>query len=132
MTKMLSVLLLAAIGAFADGKGELVIKVTNLRSEKGTVLISVYQDKGGFLRDAKHGLRSVSAPISGGSATAVFGNLASGTYAIAAIHDENRNGKLDAAKEGFGTSGSNSGTSFDDAKVQINGSAQVIEIPLHY
>jgi uncharacterized protein (DUF2141 family) len=132
MMKLLGVLLLGSLGAMADGKGELIVKVTNLRSDKGTVLISVYQDKTGFLRDAKHGLRTVSATITGGSATAVFGNLASGTYAIAAIHDENRNGKLDGTKEGYGTSGSNSGASFEDAKFAVDGSAKTIEIPLHY
>ncbi len=42
-----------------------------------------------------HGVRSAQAPISGGKVVMTFSGLKDGIYAVAIIHDENGNGKMD-------------------------------------
>lgn len=118
--------------AFAIDRDELVVHVKDVRNEKGSVIIALYENRDGFLRDAKHAYRTVSAPIINGAATAVFSSVPPGSYAVAAIHDENKNGKLDASKEGFGTSGNPNGSTFDESKFQVVGGANSIDVSIRY
>lgn len=82
--------------------------ITSVRSGKGNVLVCMtanpkaYPDCG---KDPKS--RKLSLPARA-TMTAKFEDVAPGTYAIALIHDENGNNKMDLAvfipKEGFGMS----------------------------
>lgn len=82
--------------------------ITGVRSAKGNVLVCMtanakaYPDCG---KDPKS--RKLSLPARA-TMTAKFEDIAPGTYAIALIHDENGNNKMDLAvflpKEGFGMS----------------------------
>ncbi len=82
--------------------------ITGVRSAKGNVLVCMtanakaYPDCG---KDPKS--RKLSLPARA-AMTAKFEDVAPGTYAIALIHDENGNNKMDLAvflpKEGFGMS----------------------------
>ena len=82
--------------------------ITGVRSAKGNVLVCMtanakaYPDCG---KDPKS--RKLSLPARA-TMTATFEDVAPGTYAIALIHDENGNNKMDLAvfvpKEGFGMS----------------------------
>ena len=101
---MNSRLLLAACitGLFSSAcnASDLTVTAGNLRSDLGQVLVCIFSadgsDKPEFPDCAKgHGARYAQAPISGGKAVLTFNGLKDGVYAVAIVHDENGNGKMD-------------------------------------
>jgi len=85
------------------------VTVEGLRSDKGAVLLRLYDGAKGFpMKEARASLgRTVS--IEGGVASVEIGGLPPGEYALAVVHDEDGDGKLLAnwigmPKEGVGTS----------------------------
>jgi uncharacterized protein (DUF2141 family) len=81
------------------------VSVTGLRSAKGNVLICLTANPKHFPdcgKDPKAMKQSVAASHAG---AIQFSNVAPGTYALALVHDENANNKMDVAvflpKEGF-------------------------------
>jgi uncharacterized protein (DUF2141 family) len=105
-------LALAALGAIAANAGEPVatldVSISGLRSMKGNVLVCVTANPK-FFPDCSKDPQSHRARVAAGNSGSVkFTEMAVGTYAIALVHDENGNGKMDMAiflpKEGFGFS----------------------------
>lgn len=102
--------MLAAWWALAVGAtpvARLDVGVDHLRSAKGLIRVCLTADPDNFpacVDDADAVTRSIPA----GSRTISFDGLPHGTYAIAVIHDENGNAKLDTfagiPREGFGFS----------------------------
>lgn len=92
---LLAALALAALviaePAFA---ARVIVTVSGLRSAAGGVYIGLYATPSKFLNgtqvDALRKVRAGTGPI-----TVVFDNLAPGTYAIGAYHDENNNDHFD-------------------------------------
>ncbi len=83
--------------------------VTGLRSEKGQVLACLTTRADAFPDCAKDPeARKLTVPVHGREMRLAFGRVPAGDYAIALIHDENANGKLDTRlmipREGFGFS----------------------------
>lgn len=85
------------------------IHVDGLRNSTGVVGAAVFQSPAGWPEDMKKALNHWPTPIPPGAhdATAVMKNLPRGNYGVVAIHDENRNHRLDRnflgiPKEGFG------------------------------
>ena len=85
------------------------IHVDGLRNSTGVVGSVLFTSPDGWPEDPKKAYRRGPTVIPPGQrqATVVWENLPPGDYAIAAIHDENRNAKLDRnligiPKEGFG------------------------------
>jgi len=73
--------------------------------------------------------------------TITFAGLQPGSYAIATMHDENNNGKLDTnsfgvPKEGWAVSNNvvshTHPPKFEDAKMQVNSPDQATTLNLHY
>jgi uncharacterized protein (DUF2141 family) len=102
----LSIILLASAGATLPGS--LDAGVQGFRNQKGQVLACLTTQPKAFpnCQDDPHARQiTVSTRLAG---TLKFEGLPSGTYALALIHDENGNGKLDTfmgiPKEGFGFS----------------------------
>jgi uncharacterized protein (DUF2141 family) len=100
--------MLAAVPASAAASGSVAVAVTGLRSMKGNVLVCMTARPELFTKcdkDPASKRRSVPAAQAG---SIVFSDVAPGTYAIALIHDENSNNKLDTTlgipREGFGFS----------------------------
>lgn len=98
-------LFLSQTGAVATA--DLAVEITNLRSQKGVVRICLTADPGNFpgcIDDADAVTRSVPATQD----KFRFEGLPQGDYAVAVIHDENSNKKLDTfvgiPREGFGFS----------------------------
>ncbi|MFM8344488.1 MAG: DUF2141 domain-containing protein [Betaproteobacteria bacterium] len=90
-----------------DGATSLRLEVTSFRNAKGSLNCRLFTDATSF--PDGEGSRTVSAPISGHQASCVFDELPPGTYAVAVVHDENGNGKLDKnflgiPSEGYGVS----------------------------
>jgi uncharacterized protein (DUF2141 family) len=81
------------------------VTLTGLRSTKGNVLICLTANPKFFPdcgKDPRAMKQSVTAAKAG---TMQFANVTPGTYALALVHDENANNKMDVAvflpKEGF-------------------------------
>ncbi len=91
-----------------NAQGEVTAAVTKLRSTKGQILACLTTNPRAFpecQRDPS--ARSLIVPAQEG-VVLNFGHVPAGRYAIAVIHDENGNGKLDKhlmiPREGFGFS----------------------------
>ncbi len=98
-------LLVSLPGAVATS--DLSVDVSNLRSAKGMVRVCLTADPDNFpacVDDANATTRSIPASMT----HLQFDGLPHGAYAIAVIHDENNNRKLDTfagiPREGFGFS----------------------------
>jgi len=85
------------------------IHVDGLRNSKGNIGSVIFTTPDGWPEDTSKAFRVGPAPIAAGErqGTAVWNDLPSGIYGVAAIHDENSNAKLDKnlfgiPKEGFG------------------------------
>jgi uncharacterized protein (DUF2141 family) len=96
-----------ALSQSGPAAGEVDISITNLRSTRGNVLICLTRNSARYpdcRGDA--GARTISVPATAPT-TRVTG-LAPGTWAIAVIHDENGNGRIDTTlgipREGVGSS----------------------------
>ena len=85
------------------------IHVDGLRNSNGVVGSIIFKSPDGWPEDKDKSFRHGPTPIHAGErqALVVWGNLPPGDYALAVIHDENRNARLDRnfigiPKEGFG------------------------------
>ncbi len=125
----LSSLLIALGGGLHAQTSVLEVTVTNLKSEKGSIRIGLFDKEEDFLKNAVKG-KVVKA--SGKEVTVRFENLEPGEYALSVIHDENENGELDSnalgiPKEGFAFGNNAMGSfgppSFEKAKVKVGDSA---------
>lgn len=90
-------ILLAATFSFSASsssiaQANLIVVVENVRSREGKILTALFDRAEGFPEKAGIGRTNEA---SGTSTTVVFENLTPGRYALAIIHDENGNGKLD-------------------------------------
>lgn len=130
-------LLLLLPGAAATG--ELSVDIANLRSHKGMVRVCLTADPDNFpacIDDADAVTRSIPA-----SATSLrFDGLPHGDYAVAVIHDENGNNKLDTfagiPREGFGFSRNPPVTfgppRFAAARFTLTGDAALQQVRMRY
>jgi uncharacterized protein (DUF2141 family) len=103
---------LAALGmtSAADAASGMNVDVTlsGLRNAKGVVLVCLATNPKSFPDCSKDpGAQKKSVPAQNGSSVR-FTGVTPGSYAIAVIHDENNNGKMDMSlflpKEGWGLS----------------------------
>lgn len=104
---------------------DVVVKVTNLKSDKGKVFIALYNSQDAFLKsECKSAIVSIENNIS----NYTFKNLPQGTYAISLFHDENDNGEMDTnflgiPNEHYGASNNAKGfmgpPKWEDAKFEV-------------
>lgn len=116
---------------------EIILKVKNLKSSKGILVVDVYTSKDDFL---KKSALNKKLQISGNSATTTIEELQAGVYAIGVFHDENESGELDTnfmgiPKEPIGTSNNPKARfgppKWDDAKFELSGGEKkVLEIDM--
>lgn len=85
------------------------VRADGLRNDRGVVGVLLFRAPHGWPEDVTKSLRHEASPISEGQhqATVVIDGLAAGDYSIVALHDENKNMKLDRnlfgfPEEGFG------------------------------
>lgn len=86
--------------AQAPKTGKLTIKITNIRSAEGNIRVALRSDENTIVA-----FKIVEIDPKTLTAEAVFENLPEGTYGVATIHDENKNGKLDFNESGVPTEG---------------------------
>ncbi len=99
-SRLLLAACIAGLFSTACNASDLTVTAGNLRNDQGQVLICVFSadvsDRSEF-PDCEKGraVRSAQARISGGKVVMTFNGLKDGVYAVAIVHDENGNGKLD-------------------------------------
>lgn len=118
----------------------LKIHVTGFRNAKGRAGGTVFASPQGWPEDTSKALVHGGFRIENGQATEVF-QLPAGKYAVAVIHDENGNHKLDRnflgiPKEGFGFANNPrvlmSAPSFEAASTQVSCPETDLDIRLIY
>jgi uncharacterized protein (DUF2141 family) len=143
-----STTLLLAIAAVALGgeqekppTSEVTVTVSGLRNDRGDVLLSLFRSKDGFPEDASKAFRTFQVSSSTKGVKAAWPKIPYGTYAVAALHDENRNRKLDKGwfgipKEGTGASNNPNpkrrAPRFDEAKVTVDREKVRLRIVIRY
>lgn len=93
----------------------LKVTIVKLHSNDGAVLVSLFKEGSGYPDDAAKAYGKEKAYIVDKTATIIFKSVPPGNYAIAILHDENNNQKMDKnmlgiPKEGYGFSNNASGT----------------------
>ena len=141
MLNLAIVSLIVAVAHAAERTGTITVAVKKLRNNNGKVGAALFSSAEGFPKNAAKAFRAVSAPIKKKRAKIVFDNVPYGTYAIACVHDENENGKMDynivgLPKEGYGFSNDAMGMlgppSFKAAKITLDSPSQSLSIKVNY
>jgi len=87
----------------------LEIDLTGLRNEKGHVLVSLFRADVGFPDDPTKAIQKQRVAINKDKAVVKFDSIPNGVYAVAVLHDEDDDMKMDKnfvgiPKEGYGFS----------------------------
>jgi len=121
--------------------GNLNIEVVGLKNTKGQLGILLFEQDEGFPSENEKALKQVMMPISQDRVTYTFEELPFGNYAVAVMHDENHNAKLDTnflgvPKEGTGVSnnvvGKLSAPKFKDASFSFEDFELTTSIKINY
>ena len=127
----------ATAQATISGTCKLVVHIDGFRNQKGDAGVTVFTSPDGWPQNNEKAFTHGGHPFTGDKATVEL-QLPAGRYAIAVLHDENSNHKLDRnmigwPKEGFGFSNNPkvglSPPAFDTAAMQV--SCPVTETTIH-
>lgn len=139
---LLVMVLAVPAGTQTAAEATLTVQVTGLRNARGRLSVSVYNDANGFPEVPAKALRRETVDIPRTlTAEAVFHGLPPGVYAVAVLHDENSNGKLDKnfigmPKEGYGASNdprpARRAPTFDEAKFTLGAPAHTVPVKAFY
>jgi len=103
----------------------LTVNITGLNSDKGKVMIAIYNGEAQFLNTR---YKSAMVKSTDKKVTYVFEGIPKGEYAVSFFHDENDNNKMDTnfigiPKEDYGCSNNASGfmgpPKYEDAKFML-------------
>jgi uncharacterized protein (DUF2141 family) len=129
-----------ATAAIAQSASRISVTVTGLRNDEGSVRCGLYASADGF-REPGREFRGVAVPIKGQRANCVFGNIPSGTYAVAVFHAERNETRMEYGmfgkpKQGYGFSRNPSSglgpPSFSAAAFELKSGSQAMQVQLHY
>jgi uncharacterized protein (DUF2141 family) len=136
-------LLAAASVAWADGPpatSTVDINVGSFRNDKGWLGCRLYSSPTGFPKEPSPLEQRVA--IAGKVTRCTFSSVAPGTYAVAVMHDENANGRLDTnflgiPTEGYGVSNNHthamSAPTWDESRFVVAPGQDVrLGVALHY
>ncbi len=119
----------------------LSVHVNGFRNQKGIIGCAVFNSSNGWPENDGKAYTRAALPIKGKRATINFPHVPPGRYAIAVLHDENANHRLDRnifriPKEGFGFANNSkiglSAPSWADASVQVSCPNTQVDIHLVY
>ena len=134
MKNILLLCAFAGISACALGQTKLQVTVTNIKGQKGNIIVGIFDSDENFLKKPIDGKMEKAT---GDSITVVFENLKPGKYAVSVLHDANKNkdldrNKLGIPKEGFGFSNNVLGAmgppSFDRAQIDLTTEQKDLDI----
>ena len=110
---------------------DLTIQISGLNSDKGTLLIALYDKKENFLKKI---FKGNAIKIKDKKSEVTFNKVPKGEYAVSFIHDENDNKKMDTnflgiPKEDYGCSNNARGfmgpPKYDDAKFNLDSNKSI-------
>lgn len=114
------------LGFSQDTKTEgqtITVTVDNIKNNNGNVMVALHSEDT-FMKGP--GLQNLESDIKDGKITVTFKNVASGSYAIMVLHDENKNKRMDfdngMPKESYGMSNnpiSYGPPQFNEAKFEV-------------
>jgi uncharacterized protein (DUF2141 family) len=139
--------LLVAVGAFgqvlawAQTENVIHVEISGVHSDKGQVLCALFSSAEAFPKKADKAVARLTAKVVERRAVCDFTGVASGTYAVSVVHDENSNGKLDTnfigmPREGVGASNDAKGhmgpPKFSAASFRYEGGRLDLKIHVNY
>ena len=122
-------------------KATLEVTIDNVKSNKGVILVALFNEEDGFPGEPDNAFRSEKVAAHTKETRILFENIPQGTYAIAVFHDENDNGVLDknmlgVPTEGYGSSNNQKklfrAPNFDECKFKVGKSQVTQTIELNY
>jgi len=118
------------------------VEIPNIENSTGTIACALFESPAGFPTEFLHSATNIMMmKIKDTQARCSFLDIPAGTYALAVIHDENMDGKLNTnflgvPTEGYGfSSGAEAGMSapsFEAARFSYDGQNLDLTIRLHY
>lgn len=124
-----------------DKKGIIVLQIEGCRNDKGQLLVSLFNEATGFPSDGKKAFRKTSVVVNKGTTLVEWKDIPEGSYAVALLHDENNDLKMNFTiiglpKEGYGFSNNSMGLagppSFQKASFWHQGEKTTHRIKLRY
>ena len=120
--------------------GDLTLKVDGIRSERGNILVALYDDPDAFSAGSQtQTVSSVQLRSTKGTIRFTWHGLSPGVYALAIMHDENSNGKMELKGpiplEGYAYSqgaGKTTVPSFKEAGFEITNQGQTLATQVIY
>ena len=114
----------------------LIVHLHGLRNDIGAARVGLYNTKSSFAGEKPY--KGASSPVKNGVSVVEFENIPFGDYALAVLHDENGNNKMDfsvfgpAEQYGFSNDARRllSAPSFEEARVRVQKSPTTITINL--
>ena len=79
---------------------KLIVSIQGTRNTDGYLFVALFSKPDGF-PDGNYSLRHLKLKAAAETLTVVFDDLAPGSYAVGAYHDENNNGRLDTDLVGY-------------------------------
>jgi len=117
------------------------VTISEIKNKKGLIRASLFTQDDGFPNNHEKAFRSISMEITESQLNFNIEDLPTGEYALAVLHDENENGKMDfnflrMPKEGYGVS-NNAKSSFGppkykDAKFLLSTDDLPLKITMNY
>ena len=133
---------LPAVGLAQSPCPGIHVKVLNIRNSTGTVACALFESPVGFPAEYLHFATNIMViKVRDAQARCDFEDIPPGAYALAVVHDENMNGKLDTNRLGIPTEGygfSNEAKallgapSFSATRFPYDGENLDLTISLHY
>jgi uncharacterized protein (DUF2141 family) len=126
--------------AFSESLSTVLIEVSGFKNTRGTLNCRLFSKAADFPDD--EGIVTLRVPITGPNTSCSFSNVEPGTYAIAVVHDENGNGKLDknfvgVPSEGYGVSNNKtyalSAPKWDESTFKLGATeSKALQVKLRY
>ena len=142
---VLALMLIALVGTAGSAQASepgIHVAILGIRNSVGAVACALFEGPKEFPTEfLRFATNIMMVKVRATKATCDFADIAPGTYALAVIHDENRDGELATnlmgmPKEGYGFSNDAKGTlgapSFEAASFAYNGERLNMTIALHY
>ena len=118
------------------------VQINGIRNSNGDIACAIFNAAEGYPEESTKAYKFIRKASPGNSAICQFNDIPSGTYAIAVLHDENANGKLDKnflgiPREGYGASNNvrpkMSAPAFKDAAFSVKaGGTTTLNIDMGY
>ena len=140
LTSFVAAMAFLASPAFSESSSTVLIEVAGFKNTRGTLNCRLFTKAADF--PDGEGIVTLRVPITGPNTSCSFSNVEPGTYAIAVVHDENGNGKLDknfvgVPSEGYGVSNNKtyalSAPKWDESTFKLGATeSKALQVKLRY